>query len=90
MLMMRRHEKDFMLRGDARYGDDMKNRAGEFAAQLAAANIPDAAKSDLTHKLAAYQADFFAWLTTAQLIAEEQAAVSADFAAIEPVIDVVD
>jgi methyl-accepting chemotaxis protein len=25
MLMMRRHEKDFMLQRDAKYGDDMKN-----------------------------------------------------------------
>lgn len=27
MLMMRRHEKDFMLRRDAKYGEDMKKRA---------------------------------------------------------------
>jgi len=32
MLMMRRHEKDFMLRRDAKYGDEMKKRASEFAA----------------------------------------------------------
>src|SRR5262249_34117552 len=29
MLMMRRHEKDFMLRRSAKYGDDMKKRASE-------------------------------------------------------------
>src|SRR5262245_42319560 len=30
MLMMRRHEKDFMLRRDSKYGGDMKKRASEF------------------------------------------------------------
>jgi len=29
MLMMRRHEKDFMLRRDAKYGDEMTKRASE-------------------------------------------------------------
>ena len=27
MLMMRRHEKDFMLRGDEKYGDELIKRA---------------------------------------------------------------
>src|SRR5579864_3961632 len=51
MLMMRRHEKDFMLRRDAKYGDEMKKRASEFAAEVDKADIPEAAKADL--KLAA-------------------------------------
>src|SRR5436189_223329 len=32
MLMMRRHEKDFMLRRSVKYGDDMKKRGTEFIA----------------------------------------------------------
>ena len=32
MLTMRRHEKDFMLRRDAKYGDEMKKRNTEFLA----------------------------------------------------------
>jgi hypothetical protein len=31
VLMMRRHEKDFMLRHDRKYGDDLKERASGFA-----------------------------------------------------------
>src|SRR5207302_728822 len=43
MLMMRRHEKDFMLRRDRKYGDEMKKRASEFSAETEKANIPEAA-----------------------------------------------
>jgi methyl-accepting chemotaxis protein len=89
MLMMRRHEKDFMLRGEAKSGDDMKKRATEFSSQLAEANMPAAAKADLMQKLAGYQGDFFAWMAAAQLVDTEQKAVSQSFAAIEPVVDAV-
>ena len=40
MLMMRRHEKDFMLRRDRKYGDDIRKRAGEFARDLDKAGVP--------------------------------------------------
>jgi methyl-accepting chemotaxis protein len=87
MLMMRRHEKDFMLRGEAKSGDDMKKRAAEFSSQLAEANMAAAVKADLMQKLAAYQRDFFAWTVAAQLVDTEQKAVSESFAAVEPVIE---
>ncbi|TQF33807.1 HAMP domain-containing methyl-accepting chemotaxis protein [Bradyrhizobium sp. UNPA324] len=87
MLMMRRHEKDFMLRRDARYGDDMKKRAAEFAGSLDAAAIPDNAKTELRQKLADYQRDFVAWMETALKLATELKAMSEAFAAVEPVIE---
>jgi methyl-accepting chemotaxis protein len=90
MLMMRRHEKDFMLRGEAKSGDDMKKRAAEFTSQLSAAEIPAEAKADLLKKLAAYQRDFFAWMDTAQTVAGEQKAASASYAAIEPGLEAVE
>jgi methyl-accepting chemotaxis protein len=86
MLMMRRHEKDFMLRREAKYGDEMKKRAGEFATALAGSGLPAAAKEDMTQKLAVYQRDFFAWLGAALLLADEQKATSAAYATVEPVI----
>jgi methyl-accepting chemotaxis protein len=58
MLMMRRHEKDFMLRRDAKYGEEMKKRASEFTAGVETAGIPEAAKTELRQKLADYQRDF--------------------------------
>jgi methyl-accepting chemotaxis protein len=90
MLTMRRHEKDFMLRGEAKAVTDMKARAAEFSAQLAASDISTAARADLTQKLAVYQHDFFEWVDTSLFIAAEQKAVSESFAAIEPLIDTVE
>ncbi len=90
MLMMRRHVKDFMLRRTARYGDDMKKRAGEFTAGLAAASaIPAGAKNDIAQKLAAYQRDFFEWMDTAQSLARELKATSDAYARIEPLVSAV-
>src|SRR6195952_3281583 len=42
MLTMRRHEKDFMLRRNRKYGEDIKKRNAEFVAGLDAANISQA------------------------------------------------
>ena len=86
MLMMRRHEKDFMLRRDAKYGEEMKKRASEFTAGVETAGIPEAAKIELRQKLADYQRDFFAWMDTALTLARELKATSESFSAVEPVI----
>jgi methyl-accepting chemotaxis protein len=89
MLMMRRHEKDFMLRRDRKYGEAMDKRAAEFATALDAANIPDSVKSELRKLLADYQRDFQAWMDTALKLADALKAMSDSFASIEPVIDTV-
>jgi methyl-accepting chemotaxis protein len=89
MLMMRRHEKDFMLRRDSKYGDDMKKRASEFTAEIEKADIPEAAKTELRQKLADYQHDFFVWMETALTLAGELKATSESFSAVEPVIGAV-
>jgi len=89
MLRMRRHEKDFMLRRDAKYGEDMKKRASEFSAGIENANIPEAAKTELKQKLVDYQRDFFVWMETALTLAGELKATSESFAAVEPVIEAV-
>ncbi|HEX2656471.1 MAG TPA: methyl-accepting chemotaxis protein [Xanthobacteraceae bacterium] len=87
MLMMRRHEKDFMLRRNSKYGDDIKKRANEFAAELRGSSLPAGAKDDIAKKLATYQKDFFAWFDTAKIIDAEQHATSDAFATIEPIIE---
>jgi methyl-accepting chemotaxis protein len=89
MLMMRRHEKDYMLRRDAKYGDDMKKRASELTIGIENANIPEAAKAELKQKLADYQRDFFVWMGTALTLAGELKATSESFSTVEPVIDAV-
>ena len=90
MLMMRRHEKDFMLRRDAKYGEEMKKRSAEFSARLAATDLPAPVKDDILKKLADYQQDFFAWMNAALALAQELKATSAAFAEIEPVADSVE
>ncbi|MBI5131683.1 MAG: HAMP domain-containing protein [Rhodopseudomonas palustris] len=87
MLMMRRHEKDFMLRRNPKYADDIKKRAAEFSAQLAASDLPAATKADLGQKLAAYQRDFLAWVDGATTMAQNEQAIITSFRAVEPVIE---
>jgi methyl-accepting chemotaxis protein len=89
MLMMRRHEKDFMLRRDAKYGVEMKKRAAEFTAGLEGAPIPAGARAELDRLLADYQRDFQAWMDAALKLAAELKATSDSFSAVEPVIEAV-
>jgi methyl-accepting chemotaxis protein len=62
MLMMRRHEKDFIARGDVKLAGDMKTRAGEFAAALDASTLPLAERQAIAGRMAAYQRDFQAFV----------------------------
>jgi methyl-accepting chemotaxis protein len=86
MLMMRRHEKDFMLRRDAKYVGELTKSAAEFAKAAANADLAPAVKADIGQKLAKYQADFGAWAEGAQDTARHSAAMSKQYAEIEPVI----
>ena len=87
MLMMRRHEKDFILRGDSQYRDQFLASAEDFAKVAAAADLPDALKHDLADKLAAYRKDFVAWTDGTAASAKAQRAMSDSYAAIEPQIE---
>ena len=86
MLMMRRHEKDFMLRRDQKYVGELKKAAAEFSRLLGGADMPAALKADIVQKLEKYQTDFSAWADGAQEVARHGAAMSKEFDAIEPVI----
>src|ERR1700761_3757399 len=86
MLMMRRHEKDFMLRRDAKYAGELKKAAAEFLNVLAAAEMSSAVKTEITGKLQQYQNEFLAWVGTAQQTAEYDASMMKTFRTIEPVI----
>ena len=86
MLMMRRHEKDFMLRRDPKYVGELKKAAAEFSKLLASADMPPTLKADIVQKLEKYQADFSAWADGAQEVARRGAAMSKEFHEIEPVV----
>jgi len=86
MLMMRRHEKDFFARGDAKYLDEMKKAAGTFERLLAASSLPDAQKASIKDKLAAYQRDFFAAAAAAQESTQSIAKLSKIYGDADPLI----
>jgi methyl-accepting chemotaxis protein len=86
MLMMRRHEKDFMLRRDQKYVGELKKAAAEFSRSLAAAEIPSVLTAEITLKLEKYQNEFSAWADTAQQIAGYDDAMMKTFRGLEPLI----
>jgi methyl-accepting chemotaxis protein len=62
MLMMRRHEKDYMLRGDENYGTELRKRVAEFEKLLAATALPDDTKTELKNLVEAYQQSFMGFM----------------------------
>lgn len=60
MLMLRRHEKDFMLRLDMKYMSRFENEIQNFKSALTDSYLPPSTQSEIGHLLDAYQADFMA------------------------------
>jgi methyl-accepting chemotaxis protein len=73
MLMMRRHEKDFMLRGDEKYGEDLKKRVVEFKAAIKDAGVADALRSEMEKLVDDYQRNFLAYMLGQSTLNEESA-----------------
>ena len=71
MLMMRRHEKDFMLRGDEKYGDELRKRADEFSVELAKADLPVDNKTEISKLVGIYKASFLAFMAGQSTLTEE-------------------
>jgi methyl-accepting chemotaxis protein len=86
MLMMRRHEKDFMLRRDSKYVGELKKAATAFSKALASAGLAPELQADMAKKLDQYQADFLSWVEGAQDASRHGEAMSKQFHQIEPVI----
>ena len=63
MLMMRRHEKDFLARREAKYVDQFQQRIQEFDKALAGASLDADSKRVVSDAMQKYQQDF---LTAAQ------------------------
>lgn len=87
MLQMRRHEKDYMLRGDSKkYIGDIVKRRTEFAAALDKNSFDAAVKLDLSNRLDAYLADVKAYADLADSIAKLKSESEAAFLALEPTL----
>ncbi len=86
MLMMRRHEKDFMLRGKEKYVGDVAARQKEFLDLLAGTSLAADEKQAVTDLLAAYVRDFDAYAAASIKLVGDTKALSSIFAEIEPVV----
>ena len=60
MLMLRRNEKDFMLRDNLKYLDKFDHNVAKFEATLAASSMSDEVKTQISAKLGKYRSDFAA------------------------------
>ena len=86
MLMMRRHEKDFLLRGDEKYGAEIVKRGEEFSKELAASSIATAVKEEIQGLLSSYQQSFMALMVGRSSLKDESNDLSQIFASIGPLI----
>ena len=86
MLMMRRNEKDFMLRRDQKYVAEIKKSAAEFSKALSALAIAPPVMAEITAKLATYQKEFAAWAETAQKTAAYDDSMMKTFRGFEPLM----
>src|SRR3954468_14842027 len=86
MLMMRRHEKDFMLRRDPKYIAEVKKAGVEFTKAIEVVAVSEAAMKDIMAKLQKYQSEFAAWAEAAQQSAALDASMMKTFREMEPVM----
>ncbi|MBI3514777.1 MAG: HAMP domain-containing protein [Proteobacteria bacterium] len=87
MLMMRRHEKDFIMRQDAKYGGDLQKRVVEFGVALPAAALPADVQADVKTKIAAYERDFLALIQGTLGLVGDTKRLSDAYATVEPVLE---
>ncbi|RED52483.1 HAMP domain-containing protein [Aestuariispira insulae] len=87
MLMMRRHEKDFLMRLDPKYVDRMGVREAEFLDALSRSDIPQADQAEIAGLMASYLEDFRALAALRLTVEAETGKLSALFAQSEPRFD---
>jgi methyl-accepting chemotaxis protein len=71
MLTMRRHEKDFILRGDEKYGDEFSKRRSEFGDALTASDLAAGVQSELSSLMKSYNDSFLAFMVTRSSLNDE-------------------
>jgi methyl-accepting chemotaxis protein len=87
MLMMRRHEKDFLERQDPKYAAELQQEATTFASLLQSSALSPDAMTQVRDRLAKYQQDFTQLVEATLRQKEEIKKVSSTFHEIEPRID---
>ncbi len=87
MLMMRRHEKDFMLRGEEKYIELINQRRAEFNVLLADTQMPDATRDELNALMDVYVDGIADYTAAALVLVVETAKLSQIFADMTPDFD---
>jgi methyl-accepting chemotaxis protein len=86
MLGMRRDEKDFLARQDAKYADSLKTNGVKFAAVLDSVGFSPDLKSELAARMTSYQADFAGVVKATLDVAADTKKLSETYAQLEPVL----
>lgn len=87
MLMMRRHEKDFIMRGAPKYLTRLNARVDEFKAFPISLYPSVEVMQDVMTDLDAYQAGFASFVEASLLATEQSAAMDTEFAKVGPMIE---
>lgn len=86
MLMMRRDEKDFILRGDDKYGDQLADRAADFEAALAQASLPAEDRSQVSELIGAYKSSFLSFMVTQQALSYQIEDLGQIYGRVRPIL----
>jgi methyl-accepting chemotaxis protein len=89
MLQMRRHEKDFLARGDQSYIDSLTKERAHFAELLKASSIPADAQVKLAGLAGQYEAAFLEMAKLQLTINDKLSGMSETYAAAEPILDAI-
>jgi methyl-accepting chemotaxis protein len=84
LLVMRRHEKDFMLWRDDKYAAEFGKAVVAFALVLKELDLPDGAREKLSLNLDKYSHDFAGWVSAARQIMRSDADLGTTFQGLEP------
>jgi methyl-accepting chemotaxis protein len=89
MLMMRRHEKDFILRGSQKYVDRVDSRVAEFKEFPVGLFGSVSVKEDIVSKITEYQKHFQAFAAESMVERQLRKDVSSSYSKIEPQFDLI-
>jgi len=87
LLMMRRHEKDFILRNDEKYGDDFDKRLSEFTDALKGSDLPAPVRIELSALMKTYAESFSGYMVTQSSLNDEVADFATVFQRNRPALD---
>ena len=87
MLMMRRHEKDFLLREDPEYLASLNDRVAEFREFPLTNYLNFAQKNDIDALLTQYQTAFASYVDQAMKVKDMRMELTAEFGVAQPLLD---